>query len=79
MLYWVISYINIILNGKKNHNTLTVPFEKSQTVSFANSIMKNIVEPSALSRFPVKLICCIAFGPASSFYCLLKSVAINLL
>ena len=41
--------------------------------------MKNIVEPSALSRFPVKLICCIAFGPASSFYCLLKSVAISLL
>ena len=40
--------------------------------------MKNSVEPSALSRFPVKLIRCIAFGSASSFSCLLKSIEINL-
>ena len=40
--------------------------------------MKNIVTPSALSRFPVKLICCIAFGSVSNFCCLLKSIAINL-
>ena len=47
-------------------------------IHFASSIMKNIFEPSALSRFPVKLICCIDFGLTSSFCCLLKSIAINL-
>ena len=60
------------------HNTFTVPCEKSKTVSFASSIMKNIVAPSARSRFPAKLICCIAFGSALSAYCLLKSIAIIL-
>ena len=63
---------------KQNHNTLTVPFKKFKTVSFASSIMKNIVAPSALVRFPVKLICCIALGSAFSSCCLLKSIAINL-
>ena len=52
---------------KINQNTLTVPFEKFETVSFTSSIMKNIAEDSALSRFPVKLICWIAFGSTSSF------------
>ena len=32
--------------------------------------MKNIVAHSALFRFPVKLICCVDFGSASSFCCL---------
>ena len=36
--------------------------------------MKNIVE--LFSRFPVKLICCIAFGSQLSAYCLVKSIAI---
>ena len=63
----------------KNENTFTVPFEKSKTVSFASSIMKYIVEPSALSKFPVKLICCITFGSESNFCCLLKSITTNLL
>ena len=45
---------------------------------FGSSIMKNSVEPSSLARFPVNLICCIAFGSASSFCCLLKSIATNL-
>ena len=58
-------------------NTLTSPFKKSTTVSFASSVMKNIDEPSTLSRFQVKLICCIAFGSRSNFCCLLKSIAIN--
>ena len=40
--------------------------------------MKNIVEPSALSRFPIKLIFYTALGSASNFRCLLKSIAINL-
>ena len=53
------------------YNTFTVPCEKSKTVSFASSIMKNVVFPGQ-SRFPVKLICCIAFGSTSSSYCLLK-------
>ena len=57
-----------------------VTCEKSKTVSFASSIMENIVVTSFPSqkRFPVKLICFIAFGSASSTCCLLKSVAITL-
>ena len=54
--YIELFYINVILKRNKNHNTLTLLFEKFKTVSFAPSIVKNIVEPSALSRFPVKLI-----------------------
>ena len=56
--YIELFYINVILKRNKNHNTLTLLFEKFKTVSFAPSIVKNIVEPSALSRFPVKLIFC---------------------
>ena len=52
----------------------TNPCEKSKTVSLASSIMKNIVD--WFSRFPVKLICCIAFGSQLSAYCLVKSIAI---
>ena len=63
---------------KLKDSTSTVPFEKSKTVSVAYSIIKKIAEPCALSRFPVKLICCIDFGSASGFWCLLKSFAINL-
>ena len=40
--------------------------------------MKTIVAPSALVRFPVKLICWIASGSASNLCCLLKYIAINL-
>ena len=47
-------------------------------LSFASSIMKTIVVFPATSRFPVRLICCIAFGSASSACCLLKSIAIIL-
>ena len=61
------------------HNTFTVPCKKSETVSFTSAIMKSIVAPSTRSRFPVKLICCIASGSASSASYLLKSVAIILL
>ena len=42
-----------------------------------HSVMKNIVVLSS-SRFPVKLICCIAFESASSACCLHKSIAIDL-
>ena len=59
-------------------NTFTVPFEKSKMVSFASSIMKNIVALSSRSRFPVKLICFLALGSASNAYCLLNSAAIIL-
>ena len=75
VLYWVISFY---IKTKYNHDTLPVPFEKSKTVSFTFWILKNIDEPSRQSRFPVKLICRIAFGPASNFYWWLKSIAINL-
>ena len=40
--------------------------------------MKNIVAPSSVVRFSVKLICCVAFGSASNFCCLLRSIAIDL-
>ena len=39
-----------------NHKTFTVPCEKSKTVPFASSIIKNIVVFPALSKFAVKLI-----------------------
>ena len=61
---------------KYNHKTLTVPFGKSKNVSFVSSIMKNI--DVSFSIFSVKLICCIAFGSASTFCCLIKSIAISL-
>ena len=51
-------------------------FKKSQTVSFSSSTMKNIV--ACRARFPVKLICCIAFVLVSSVCCLLKSIALIL-
>ena len=46
-------------------------------VSFASSIIKNIVVIPALSKFPLKLICWFAFWSASNAYYLLKSIAIN--
>ena len=39
------------------YKTFTVPCEKSNTVSFASSMVKNIVVFPALSKFAVKLIC----------------------
>ena len=60
------------------HNTFAVHCKKSEMASFASSIMKSIVVFPGLSIFPVKLICCIAFGSASSSCCLLKSIAIVL-
>ena len=41
--------------------------------------MKKNVAPVGRSRFPVKLICCIAFGSASGACYLLKSIATILL
>ena len=57
------------------YNSFTVPCKKFKIVSFASSIMKNITLLLLPLRFPVKLICCIVFGSASSGYCLLKSIA----
>ena len=76
--YIELSYINIILKRNPNLNTLTVLFEKSETVSFASSVMKNIVESSGLTRLLLKLICWIAFGSVSIIFSLLKSIAISL-
>ena len=64
-------YINIKLEFNLN---LTLPFEK--IFRFFNN--EKYCRTSALFRFPVKLICFIAFGSASSFCCLLKSIAISL-
>ena len=55
-------------------NFYTVPYEKSKTVFFASSIMKNIVVFPALSKFAVKLICWMALGSASNACSLLKSI-----
>ena len=75
-------HIAIILEQNKIlkhiHNTFTVPCEKSKILFFFSSIMKNTVAPAAQSKFPVKLICCIAFESASSASCLVKSIAIIL-
>ena len=71
-MYWVI----LFESKKRNYNTFTVSCEKSKTVSFASSVMKNIV--ACCSRFPVKLISCIAFGSASSACCIHKPIAIIL-
>ena len=40
--------------------------------------MKDNYVLQSQSRFPVKLICCNAFGSASSICCLLKSIAVSL-
>ena len=47
-------------------NTITLQSLLSKMVSFTSPIMKNIDVCPSWSRFPVKLICCIAFGSASS-------------
>ena len=57
------------------HKTFTVPCEKSNTVSFASSVIKHIVVFPTLSKFDAKLICYFALGPASRACCLLKSIA----
>ena len=53
------------------------PCEKSEMVSFASSIMENIVV-SSLSRLPARRICCIAIRSLSSISYLLRFMAINL-
>ena len=78
---WEISLIvgttNHFIVSYYDKNTFTVIFKKSNWVLFASSIMKNIVTLSS-SRFPVQLICVTLFRSASSFCCLLKSIAVNL-
>ena len=64
---------DFILKPKIKLEYFAVPCEKSETISFAFSIMKNIV--ACDSRFPVKLICFIAFGFASAAFYLLESIA----
>ena len=73
LLYWIILYWYCI-NKKWNYSILMVPCEKSKMVCLASSIMKNIVVFSGRCKFLVKLICCIAFGSASSASCLLKGI-----
>ena len=75
VLYWVI-LCSYYIKTKWNQYTLTVPLEKSKTVSFASSIMKNINVNFYI--LPAKLICCIPFGLVPGFCCLLKSAAVSL-
>ena len=51
---------------------------KIQNSFFASLIMKKVIVYPSQFRFPVKLICYIAFGSASSACSLLKSIAIIL-
>ena len=64
VLYWVILYWYFI-KTKQNYNTLIVLREKSKIVSIASSVIKNVTVLSFTSstgfRFPVELICCIAY------------------
>ena len=60
------------------HNTFTVPCRKSKMVSFASSILKNIVAFPCRSKFAVILLYSIAFGSESSACFLLKSIVIIL-
>ena len=73
---WKVLLNNFKLRQKIKLKYFTVPSEKSKNFSFPSSIIKNIA--AWFSRFPVKLICSIAFGSASSACCLLKSIATNL-
>ena len=66
VLYWYYIKVKLI------YKTLTIPCEKSKIVSFASSEMKNIVVFSSQSRFPGKIVYCIAFELASSACCYLN-------
>lgn len=55
-----------------------VSCEKFSIASLTSSIMKNITIFPAHSRFPVKLISCDASGSASSGWCLLRPIAVNI-
>ena len=66
------------IKAKWNHNIFTALFEKSKTYFFASLIMTNVYVSPARSRFPVKLVSCIAFGLTSSFSCLLRPIAVSL-
>ena len=57
------------------YNTFTFLYEKYRIVSLTSSKIKSKILFPALSRFPIRLVCCIAFGSASSASCLLKSIA----
>ena len=69
---------NQIIQWKCIYKTFSVPCEKSNTVSLASSISKNIVVFPALSEFAVKLICWIALRSASRTCYLLKFIVIIL-
>ena len=76
MLGWVILYWYYI-KAKQICNTFSVPCEKSKIISFASSVLKNIVVFSFWSKFSVKLISWTAFWSVSSALCLLISIAIT--
>ena len=54
LLYWVILFW-YYTQVKKTYNSFAVPCEKPKIVSFAFSIIKNIVVFPSWYRFPVKL------------------------
>ena len=60
------------------YNTYTVSCEKLKMGFFTFSIIKNNDLSLPPSKFPVKLICCIAFQSAASACFFLKSIAVIL-
>ena len=74
LIYQVVNLITSLLRNftlilnkfvEHAHNAFAVPCEKYTIALLTFSIRKNIVIFPALSRFPVKLIFCIAFESAS--------------
>ena len=61
-----VTWVPFFIPEFRFYNTLTVPCERFKTFSFTSSMIVNIVVFPSWSRFPVKLICCIAFESVSS-------------
>ena len=53
--------------------------KKNKMVSSASLIMKNNVAFPTSFKFPIKLICCIAFRSTSTTYSLLKYISVSLI
>ena len=75
-LYWHFIKSNQVV--EHIHNYLIVSCKKLKIISFASSKMKNIGVFPTCFKFPVKLICCRAFGSPSSACYLLQTIAIIL-
>ena len=79
MWYLESFYKEIILKQNKIIILSQFPVKNLKWFLFASSTMENVFAFLCQARFPVvKLICCIAFGSASSACYLLKTISIIL-